>query len=157
MPDTKMVEHLGAVKERADGRWSWWRKESASHRTWVGPFQGVADNQDSAKERVLDGWAVENELVATREFQEEEQLTPEQGCSLSQILNGGGPWPTYILKWGENMPDHIRKALKEDGEAALILDADGEVFSMIVYNDLVGMREMPVSIMRELNQRNRYV
>jgi hypothetical protein len=174
-PTTKMVEHLGIIKERSDGRWNWWRRKSAAHRTWLGPAQGVAVSQGAAEMRVLEGWETEDELQATRDFQEEKQMTPEQaqsleqaicdlpgmsteqGCSLSQILSGGGPWPTYILKWGEDMPKHIHKALKEDGEAALILDANGEVFSMIVYNELVGMREMSVATMRELNQRSRYV
>jgi hypothetical protein len=152
-----MVEHLGVIKERSDGRWDWWRKESVFHSTWVGPDQGVADSQGAAEMRVLEGWEVENELQAIRDFQEERTMTPEEGASLSQVLAGGGPWPTYILKWGEDMPKHILKALKEDGEAALILNPEGEVYSMVVYNDMVGMREMSVATMRELNQRNRYV
>jgi hypothetical protein len=169
-----MVEHLGAIKERSDGRWNWWRMKSDYHRTWIGPNQGVADYKVFAMDEVLLGWETEDLLVETRDFQEErtmtpeqaqslqealvrEPVTPEQGCTLSQILAGGGPWPTYILKWGEDMPKHILKALKEDGEAALLLDADGEVFSMVVYNDIVGMREMSVATMRELNQRSRYV
>ena len=80
----------------------------------------------------------------------------EPGTPISKLLNGDGPWPTYILKWGENMPPDILRALKEDGEAALIVK-DGEVFSMIVYNEFVGMREMSVSTMREYNQKGCYV
>jgi hypothetical protein len=173
-PGSKMVDHLGVIKERSDGRWNWWRMESNYHQTWLGPKQGVADNRSDAEMRVLEGWETEDLLEKTRDFQEEKQLTPEQaqsveeaidrepvtpeqGCSLSQILAGGGPWPTYILKWGEDMPKPVLKALKEDGEAALLLDANGEVYSMVVYNDMVGMREMSVATMRELNQRSRYV
>ncbi len=57
---------------------------------------------------------------------------------------------------GENMPPDTLRALKEDGEAALIVK-DGEVFSMIIYNEFVGMREMSVKTMREFNQGNHYV
>lgn len=86
MPGTKTVEHLGAIKYRADGRWNWWRKESKYHRTWVGPCQGVANNRGSAEMRVLDGWEVEDELQATRDFQEERVMTEAEASSLSAIL-----------------------------------------------------------------------
>jgi hypothetical protein len=154
-PKTRMVEHLGAVKERADGRWDWWRFRSKWHKNWQGEGQGVALSLGAAEMRVLEGgWEVLDELQAIREFQEDRTLTPEQGCTLTQILKGG-PWPTYILEWGKNMPKHILEALKQEGEAALILNKKGEVHSMIVYNELVGMREMSVTTMREQNRRMR--
>jgi len=36
-----------------------------------------------------------------------------KGISLNQILHDNGPWPTYILNWGEDMPPHIVQALWE--------------------------------------------
>ena len=55
--DVAMVEHLGAVKYRADGRWNWWRWQSRYHE-WK-PGQGVAATVEAAKARVLEGWAEE--------------------------------------------------------------------------------------------------
>jgi hypothetical protein len=53
-----ITEHLGAVQERADGRWDWWR-----HKTYFFKFksewttgQGVAPSKDAATIRVLEGW-----------------------------------------------------------------------------------------------------
>ena len=71
-PMTKMVEHLGVIKERSDGRWDWWRKESAAHRTWLGPDQGVAVSQGAAEIRVLEGWETEDMLQVSC------AMTPEQ-------------------------------------------------------------------------------
>lgn len=84
-----------------------------------------------------------------------EELGTDQGVSLNQILGGRTPFPTYILLWGENMPPHIGRALKEDGESALILNEDGKVYSMIVWNEFVGFREMSVEVMRDYNKRMR--
>ncbi len=192
VPGAKMVEHLGSIKERSDGRWDWWRSESAYHETWRGMGQGVALSQGAAEMRVLEGWdtmeqqcikaheegdsrplqefidelKVKNELDSIRQFQEERQMTPEEaksvqraiedpmpskGVSLSQILTGRDPCPTYILNWGEDMPPHVLQALRE-GESALLVK-DGEVQSMVVYNEIVGMREMSVETIRERNQR----
>jgi hypothetical protein len=50
----RMVEHLGAVKPRRDGRWNWWRWQSRFHRWKTG--QGVADSQEAAQKKVLEGW-----------------------------------------------------------------------------------------------------
>lgn len=83
-----------------------------------------------------------------------EEMGTDQGVSLNQILSGRTPFPTYILKQGENMPKSVLNALRE-GESALILDEHGEVYSMIVWDNLVGMREMSVTTMREYNQRKR--
>lgn len=84
-----------------------------------------------------------------------EELGTDKGVSLNQILSGESPFPTYVLEYGENMPRDVVRALKEDGEAALILNEDGEVHSMIVWNDIVGMREMSVEVMRDYNKRMR--
>lgn len=84
-----------------------------------------------------------------------EDVGIDRGVTLDQIMSGRTPFPTYILKWGEDMPPNIRKALKEDGESALILKENGEVHSMIVWNKFVGMREMSVTTMREHNRRYR--
>ena len=54
-PDARIVEHLGAVKKRADGRWDWWRRASTFHR-WTGPAQGVVETIEEAKAKVLEGW-----------------------------------------------------------------------------------------------------
>jgi len=53
--DTRIVEQLGAVKKRSDGRWNWWRFKSKFHKSWSSD-QGVANNQGAAEMRVLDGW-----------------------------------------------------------------------------------------------------
>lgn len=53
-PMTKMVEHLGVIKERSDGRWDWWRFNSAEHKWKVG--QGIADTKAWAQIEVLRGW-----------------------------------------------------------------------------------------------------
>ena len=59
-PTTRMVEHLGAVKEKTDGRWNWWRFRSDFHKSWNENFggadQGVAASQGAAEVRVLEGW-----------------------------------------------------------------------------------------------------
>jgi len=59
-PDTDIVEQLGAIKERNDGRWNWWRSESKFHQSWHTNFgginQGVARTQGEAEVRVLGGW-----------------------------------------------------------------------------------------------------
>lgn len=54
-PDAIIVEHLGAVKERPDGRWDWWRFETEFH-LWDWPAQGVAATEQAAKAAVLSGW-----------------------------------------------------------------------------------------------------
>ena len=90
VPESEMVEHLGAIKERAVGRWDWWRRRSTWHKNWV-VGQGVALSKYAAHLKVLDGWAVLDELQVIREFQEDRTLTPEQGCTLGQILKEG-PW-----------------------------------------------------------------
>lgn len=61
LPDNTIVEHLGEVKERTDGRWNWWRKRSKYHKNWNGEGQGVAANQGAAEMRVLEGWDVPTE------------------------------------------------------------------------------------------------
>ncbi len=142
MLGNRVVEHLGAVKKRSDGRWNWWRFESKYHLTWKGESQGVADNQGTAEMRVLEGW----EIIPAG------KISPTGIVSIIQSFSGWAPLPTYILEWGEDMPPHILKALK-DGEAALRIK-DGKVHSMIVYNDIGGMREMYVTTMREYNQRS---
>jgi len=48
------TEHLGAMKLRHDGRWDWWRLQSKFHKWATG--QGVADDEEAAKARVLEGW-----------------------------------------------------------------------------------------------------
>lgn len=55
-PGTWCVEHLGAIKERSDGRWDWWRFKSTFHKSWNGEGQGVALSQGAAELRVLEGW-----------------------------------------------------------------------------------------------------
>ena len=49
-----MVEHLGAVQVRADGRWNWWRWKSKYHEWSVG--QGVVNTKTLAIAEVLKGW-----------------------------------------------------------------------------------------------------
>ena len=60
MPEYDMYESLGAIKERNDGRWNWWRSKSRYHKSWNENFggadQGVAANQGAAEMRVLEGW-----------------------------------------------------------------------------------------------------
>ena len=50
-----IVEHLGMVKLRADGRWGWWRAKSKYHEGWT-MGQGVALTEEEAKAKVLEGW-----------------------------------------------------------------------------------------------------
>jgi hypothetical protein len=54
-----IIEHLGAVKPRGDGRWSWWRWRSKFHPTWErgNHNQGVVATEELAKAKVLEGWA----------------------------------------------------------------------------------------------------
>jgi hypothetical protein len=80
-PDTIIVEHLGGVKERGDGRWDWWRWKSDFHHQWM-VGQGVALSQGAAEMCVLEGWAVYNGLDRIKEFMEERELTPGQAESL---------------------------------------------------------------------------
>ncbi|MHC4300919.1 MAG: hypothetical protein ACYS7Y_26900 [Planctomycetota bacterium] len=54
-PGDDMVEQLGVVKERSDGRFDWWRRESKWHR-WDGDAQGVADTREEGMNHVLEGW-----------------------------------------------------------------------------------------------------
>ena len=60
-PETRYVEHLGAVKGRSDGRWDWWRFKSTFHKDWI-TGQGVADTKAWAQIRVLEGWDVPTEI-----------------------------------------------------------------------------------------------
>jgi hypothetical protein len=85
-PETRMVEHLGAIKERACGGWDWWRFRSKWHKSWQGEDQGVALSMGAAEMRVLEGWIVLDELQAIREFQEERTLTEDQADSLKRRL-----------------------------------------------------------------------
>ncbi len=70
------------------------------------------------------------------------------GVDIGQMVSEG-PWPTYVLQQGENMPEHIRRALIDDSEAALIVNEMGKVISIIVYGDFVGFRGMSVETMRQ--------
>ena len=60
MPEYDMYEGLGAVKEKTDGRWNWWRNKSRYHKSWNENFggvdQGVAASQGAAEMRVLVSW-----------------------------------------------------------------------------------------------------
>ncbi len=60
-----------------------------------------------------------------------EEVGTNRGVSLNQILSGCTPFPPTSC-CGQNMPPDVIKALKEDGESALILNEDGKVHSMIV-------------------------
>jgi hypothetical protein len=55
-PGWPIVERLGAVKPRGDGRWSWWRWRSKFHKGWE-TGQGVVATEELAKAKVLEGWA----------------------------------------------------------------------------------------------------
>jgi hypothetical protein len=53
MPNCRIVEHLGAVKPRRDGRWNWWAWPSRFHKEWQGANnQGVATGEQEAKRKV---------------------------------------------------------------------------------------------------------
>jgi hypothetical protein len=56
-----IIEHLGAVKERNDSRWNWWRFKSTFHQDWNAGGQGVAASKEAAMMRVLEGWDVPTE------------------------------------------------------------------------------------------------
>lgn len=49
-----LTEHLGAVQERADGRWNWWRYKAHFFKWQTG--QGVSPNEEQAMAKVLEGW-----------------------------------------------------------------------------------------------------
>ena len=83
-PTSFMVEHLGAIKERGDGRWDWWRWKSKFHTLWM-TDQGVALSQGAAELRVLEGWATYDELNHIKEFMEERELTPGQAASIREM------------------------------------------------------------------------
>lgn len=54
LPDNDIVEHLGATRLRADGRWSWWRRGSKHHKWRAG--QGVTNTKTEAIIKILEGW-----------------------------------------------------------------------------------------------------
>jgi len=54
--DMRMIEHLGAIKLRADGRWNWWRWTSDFHKEWGGHAQGVVGAKQDAITIVEEGW-----------------------------------------------------------------------------------------------------
>ena len=87
IPGSKMVDHLGAIKERADGRWNWWRFTSNYHPTWSVEGQGVTDSQVGAMDEVLLGW-VNTEFIdeIDKDFQAGHQMTSEQADSLREAL-----------------------------------------------------------------------
>jgi hypothetical protein len=49
-------EVLGAVGQRADGRWNWWRWKSHFHKDWSGLKQGVSPSPEQAVAKVGEGW-----------------------------------------------------------------------------------------------------
>ncbi|MHC4296520.1 MAG: hypothetical protein ACYS7Y_04405 [Planctomycetota bacterium] len=53
-----MHEVLGAVKQRGDGRWTWWRWRSRYHsKKWThAPAEGVEMTQELATAKVEKGW-----------------------------------------------------------------------------------------------------
>lgn len=55
---TSMHTVLGAVKERADGRWTWWRWRSKYHsKSWThAPAEGVQATKELAIAEVEKGW-----------------------------------------------------------------------------------------------------
>lgn len=52
----RIVEHLGAIKFRTDGRWNWWRWTSNSNKEWSGYAQGVVGAKADAITIVEEGW-----------------------------------------------------------------------------------------------------
>jgi len=54
--DMRIVEHLGAIKLRKDGRWNWWRWTSDFHKEWSGHAQGVVVAKADAITIVEEGW-----------------------------------------------------------------------------------------------------
>lgn len=61
-PDEDMIEVLGIVKPRSDGRWDWWRLASVWQKDWQkdrmpgATNQGVTHTEDMAMNHVLCGW-----------------------------------------------------------------------------------------------------
>ncbi len=53
-----IVDHLGAIKRRADGRWSWWRSESKHFPNWKSG-QGVSLTRTGAINYIYEGLSKE--------------------------------------------------------------------------------------------------
>ena len=62
------------------------------------------------------------------------------GISISQLVSGTIPEPTHTLKWGEDMPAHVVKAL-ENGETALLHDEAGNPYSLVLKDYFGTIRE----------------
>lgn len=77
-----------------------------------------------------------------------------KGVPLTQVYDKNMPIPTYILKWGENMPKEIFAALQE-GEAALLLDREGNPYSVVIIDTTGTVREKSIQRVREENKAKR--
>lgn len=52
-----LVEYLGKIRKRVDGRFDWFRDTSHYYKSqWSGGAQGVADSVENAKVAVEKGW-----------------------------------------------------------------------------------------------------
>ena len=73
--ESRVHEELGRIKERADGRWNWWRKPSTFHRKrWMVEehVQGTVDTSEEAIQELLKGWRPDLRPQSMLNFQEDE-------------------------------------------------------------------------------------
>ena len=72
------------------------------------------------------------------------QAVVGRGVSLTQALTGTIPEPKHMLRWGENIPPEIMEALR-NGETALLHDAEGKPYSLVLIDYFGTIREKRVN------------
>jgi len=94
--------------------------------------------------RFVWGWQpVEPEAIddnARRDMSNSDKRKVAGVVSVVQIKVGTLPEAKHTLKWGEDLPPHIRQALK-DGETAILNDADGKPYSHVIMDSYGTIRE----------------
>lgn len=81
----RIVERLGAIQQRVDGRWNWWRWDSDLHGDWRGIAQGVSESKAEAKERVEEGWPIPFKEILDQMIQAVADIAERHGRSFDAV------------------------------------------------------------------------
>lgn len=98
--------------------------------------------------------ALSDEEIGELALEMEQRYSNKEGVSVGQLINGEMPIPTYIIQHGKDIPEHVMTAMRK-GEAALVVNEEGEVLDLLIICSAGRIRNKPVEFIRKDNQRKR--
>ena len=73
------------------------------------------------------------------------------GVSVGNAIMGTIPKPKHMLKWHDDIPPAVMTAMR-NGETALLHDAEGKPFKVILMDYYGEIREMPLKSVKEFRE-----